>query len=339
MEKKYPLGHKKVLILYAPLGAGHGAAAKAVEEAFALKYPNIEVKNVNILDYTVKSFRFGLPWAFSYFNSKAPFVYKWVYRFYNNQTNHKNANRISGIVLKKKKFVKFIEEFNPNFIISANPLPRQLVLEAGGKKITDIPSANICTDFGFHSLWYDNKVKYYFVATESVKNALMNNHNVAGEKIMVTGIPICSKFNKKLDREKIIKDLGFDASKPILLIVGGKISYNNLIKIIKGIKRSGKIVQLIVVAGRDKVLEKKISSSDLKNDKAIRTFGFVDNLEEYMTIADLILTKAGGLTVSECLVENLLMIFNNVIPIQEDDNVEYSEKNGVGVKVNNVKET
>ncbi|MCX6721703.1 MAG: glycosyltransferase, partial [Candidatus Staskawiczbacteria bacterium] len=96
---------------------------------------------------------------------------------------------------------------------------------------------------------------------------------------------------------------------------------------------------LIVVAGRDKVLEKKISSSDLKKDKSIRTFGFVDNLEEYMTVADLILTKAGGLTVSECLVKNLPMIFNNVIPIQEDDNVEYSEKNGVGVKVNNVKET
>jgi len=328
---------KKVLILYAPLGAGHGKAAEAIAEEFALKYPDIEVKNIDVLDFAFEIFRRGLPWAFVFFNSKAPFLYKWVYQYYNHQSRYKSLNNVPGAFLEKSRFIKFIKNFNPDFIISTNPLPMQLVSKTKEKNIIDILSANVCTDFGFHSLWHNTDVNYYFVANEEIKEILIE-HGVDDNKIQVTGIPISLKFSEKLDRKKIIDNLGFDISKPILLIVGGRTSYKNLSAIINGVKIKNNELQFIIVAGRDKILQKKLKDSKISKDSSVRIFDFVDNLDEYMSAADLILTKAGGLTLSECLAKNLPMVINDIIPGQEEDNVNYAVSHGIGIKADNTKE-
>jgi len=132
--------------------------------------------------------------------------------------------------------------------------------------------------------------------------------------------------------------LGFDISKPILLIVGGRTSYKNLSAIINGVKIKNNELQFIIVAGRDKILQKKLKDSKISKDSSVRIFDFVDNLDEYMSAADLILTKAGGLTLSECLAKNLPMVINDIIPGQEEDNVNYAVSHGIGIKADNTKE-
>ncbi len=331
MEKKYPLGHKKVLILYAPLGAGHGAAANAIAEDFALMYPDIEIKNINVLDFVFDIFKHGLPWFYNQTIINTPILYKLIYNFYNYRGRYKHLSNISGVILRKSRLVKFIEEFNPNFIISTNPLSMQLVSLTKKENIINIPSANVCTDFGFHSLWSNEDVNYYFVANQDIKNSLVKR-GTSGDVIKITGIPISKKFSETPDKNKIIENLNFDKSKPILLIVGGRISYGNLLKIVKGVKKKSKNLQIIIVAGRDKILQEKLQNSKIKNYPAIRVFDFIDNIDEYMSVADLILTKAGGLTVSECLSKNLPMVFNDIIPGQEEDNVKYVVKQGAGIK-------
>jgi len=339
MEKKYPSGHKKVLILYAPLGVGHGSAANALAEIFSLKYPDIEVKNINVLDFVPDLFKQGLPWAYNQATSRIPILYKWIYSYYNYKSTSKHLSNLSRIILKKSKFIEFLKDFRPDFIVSTNPLSMQLVSLTKEKELLDILSANVCTDFGFYPLWHNKDVNYYFVTNEEIKKSLVK-YGVAVDKIKVTGIPISLKFNEKLNREKIIKeDLNFNPLNPILLIVGGRIIYRNLLKVIHGIKNKNKNVQFIIVAGRDKVLEEKIKDSEIINDPLIRVFGFINNLEDYMSVADLILTKAGGLTVSECLVKNLPMVFNSIIPGQEEDNVKYIVKQGVGVKANGIRKS
>jgi processive 1,2-diacylglycerol beta-glucosyltransferase len=329
---------KKVLILYAPLGAGHKAAANAIAEAFAFKYPKIEIKKVDVLDFVFEAFKKSLPWAFVFINSKAPFLYKWIYEIYNNRLRQKSLSNISNLILKKSLFVKFIKEFSPNFIVSTNPLPMQLVSKTKEKNIIDILSANVCTDFGFHSFWLNEDVNYYFTANQEIKNSLVER-GVAFDKIKITGIPVSLKFNKLSDRKKIAENLRFDASKNILLIVGGKSSCKNLLAIIKGVREKNSKLQIIIVAGRDKILYKKLKISEIKNDNLIKIFGFIGNLDEYMSASDLILTKAGGLTVSECLIKNLPMVINDIIPGQEEDNVNYAQKNGVGIKAESAKDS
>jgi len=325
---------KKILILHAPLGAGHGAAAEAIAESFAKRHPNIEVKNVDVLDFAFKVFKKGLPRAYFLISSKVPFVFKWMYKYHKRPSRHAFLSKISDVMLKGSSFLDFLKKFRPDFIISTNPLPMHLVSETKEKNIIDIPSANICTDFGFHSFWYNKDVNYYFVAVEEIKKRFVSR-GVKSSAIIVTGIPIKSKFTKICNREQIIDKLNLNKSHPVLLIIGGKMGYGNLREILYNIKEKDKNAQFIIVSGRDARLKERLEESEYKNDPTVKIFGFADNLEELMTAADLILTKAGGITVAECLAKNLPMIINDVIPGQEEDNVRYVVLNKAGFKVKN----
>lgn len=327
---------KRILILYAPLGAGHGMAAKAIAEAFAQNYPEFEVKTANVLDFAFEIFRAGLPGTFNYVTSKIPFLYKWLYNYFNHQSRYAFLNYTSDTFIRKSRFVGFIKEFNPDFILSTNPLPMHLVSLTKHKKIIDILSANVCTDFGFHSFWYNSDVNYYFTANDSIKDELIK-YGVGQDKIIITGIPIGSKFNKETDRQKTLDSLGFNANIPTLLIVGGKIKCGAVLDIINNIEKNF-TAQFIIVAGRDKKLQKELEKTGLKKNSKVKIFGFAGNLQEYMSVADLALTKAGGLTVAECMQKNLPMIVNDFIPGQEEDNVKYIVSHGAGIEAKNTKE-
>jgi len=327
---------KKVLILYAPFGAGHGGVAKALTKAFLFKYPDVEVINENILEFTFSAIKGDLPKIYDKITLKFPILYKWLYNYF--QPRIRILNWASGVILKKNKFVNFIKDVNPNFILATNPLPIQLISETKEKNIIDILSGNVCTDFGFHSMWYNRHANYYFVATEEVKNSLIR-HGVKSEEILVTGIPTDIKFTKQPNRQKIIKDLGFNSSGQILLIVGGKISCKDILLITKKTKEKNERLQFIIVAGRDVSLYRELSRSQFVKSPFIKVFSFVNNLDEYMTVSDLIITKAGGLTVSECLIKGLPMVINDIIPGQEEDNVNYVVENKIGLRTTNLTET
>ena len=328
---------KKVLILHAPLGAGHGAAAKAIAEAFLLRYPDIEVKSADVLDFSYEIFKQTLPKAFIFFTLYIPFLYKLFYDYSNHRSRYKFLNHVSDAFLKKSRFVKFINDFNPDFIISTNPLPMQLVSKTKEKNIIDILSANVCTDFGFHTFWHNADVNYYFVANEEIKRALIS-HGAVPESIKITGIPISSKFSQLSDRQKTLSGLGFDSSRPVLLIVGGTMAYSKLTSVIAELKKVNNLIQFIVVAGRDEEMQKKFKKSKIGKDPLIKTFGFVDNLDEYMDASDLIFTKAGGLTVAECITKGLPMVISDIIPGQEEDNVNFAVAHDFGIRAENTQE-
>lgn len=327
---------KKVLILHGQPGMGHLITAKALMEVFSRKYPEVEIKDADSFDFCSKIFRYGYPYLYNHI-FKVPFLFKIFYNSYNNKSVQKFLERAILFFVKKSQFISFIKDFSPDFIIATNPLPLQLVSLIKERHIINILSANVCTDFGFHRLWYSSDINYYFVANEGIKKSLVD-HGVDSDKIKITGIPVRPIFNQPLDRQKILRDLNFNSSQPVLLIVGGQLKYKELLKVIRGIKKENNLAQFIIIAGRDKNLQKKLENSELKKDAAIRVFGMVDDMERFMTAGDLILSKAGGSTTAECLVKGLPMIVYKTIPGQEEDNVDYLVHNEAGIKVKNIKE-
>ena len=328
---------KKVLILHGKPGMGHLVTAKALMEVFSNKYPEIEIKDADAFDFIYGILRYGYLYFYNQIVFKIPYLYRIFYDSYNNKLIQKVLERFTLFFLKKDQFISFIKDFSPDFILATNPLPLQLVSLIKEKNTIDILSANVCTDFGFHSLWHSSDINYYFVATEEIKKLLLD-HKVNLDKIKITGIPVRSEFRQPLDRHKILESLNFNSSSPTLLIVGGQLKYKELLRVVLGIKERNSLIQFIIVAGRDKNLQKKLENSKLKKDAAVRIFGLVSDMEKFMTAGDLILSKAGGLTTAECLVKNLPMIVYKTIPGQEEDNVNYLVSNNAGIKVENTRE-
>lgn len=331
------MGKKKVLVIHGQPGMGHLMAAKAIIEAFSKKYPDIETKDIDAFDFCYKVFRYGYPFFYNQVVYHLPIIYRIFYNNYENKLIHNFLEKAFVFFAKKKKFVSFIRDFQPDFIIFANPLPTQLITLFKEKDITNILSADICTDFGFHAMWHNKDVNFYFVATDQIKNSLQSR-KVSPSKIKTTGIPIRQKFIQQLDRNKVLNNLNFVAGQPILLIVGGQLSYKEILSAILKIKENNGKVQFIIISGRDEKLQKQLEKSLLKKDPLVRIFGLVNNIEDFMAVADLIISKAGGSTTAECLASGLPMVVRRVIPGQEEDNIDYLEKHNAGIRVNSNKE-
>ncbi len=325
---------KKVLIVYATGGMGHVTAAKAVEEAFKNKYPEVEVKNVDVIDYANKLYKKVFVDGYNFVSAKRPELWGWLYRQFNSKSNQKLPTALSQLAIEGS-FIPFIKEFDPDFIVATHPLPMVLVSHSKRKEVIDIPSSMVLTDFGCHSFWVDPEVNYYFVSTESVGKCLQN-YGAKPERIIVTGIPIELKFSRQLDKDELSKKFDLKPGLFTILIVGGQFSFSNLQKIVRGVRKQhqGK-AQFLIVAGRDKKLKKALDNSDLPQNDGIKTFGFIDNMHELMTVSDLIFSKSGGLTVSECMAKGLPMVINKVIPGQEEDNVSFLVGRGAAIKANN----
>ena len=67
--------------------------------------------------------------------------------------------------------------------------------------------------------------------------------------------------------------------------------------------------------------------------KPTKLLYFVNNIHEYMYISDLIITKPGGLTVSEAIASTLPMAIFSAFPGQEEDNAEYLQRNNMAVRL------
>lgn len=328
---------KKILILHGQPGMGHLITAKALMEVFSRKYPEIEIKSADGFDFCFKVFRHGYPFLYNHIVLRAPMLFKVFYNSHKSKLVYKFLEKLTEFFINKKKFVSFVKDFSPNFIIATNPLPLQMVSIIEEKRIIDIKSANVCTDYGFHPVWYSPDINHYFVATEEIRKSLLD-HKVNLDKIKITGIPVRPIFNQPLDRQEILENLNFDSSQPVLLIVGGQLKYKELLKVVSGIKAKNNLAQFIVIAGRDKNLQKKLKNSQLKKISTVRIFGLVNDIERFMTASDVILSKAGGSTTAECLVKGLPMIVYKTIPGQEEDNVNYLTNNKAGIKVKSIRE-
>lgn len=328
---------KKVLIVYATGGMGHVTAAKAVEQAFASYHEYVDVKCVDVIEFANPIYKKVFVDGYNWISAKKPEFWGWLYKTYNSKSKQSLPSILSRLAISKR-FIPFVRKYNPDFIVSTHPLPMILISYSKAHDVINKLSSLVVTDFGCHSFWVDPEVNYYFTATEEVGMCLQG-YGVKQEQVVVNGIPIHPKFSEKLDKNRICEKIGLDKNLPTILIVGGQFSYEVLIKIITGVKKVHKDnVQFIIVAGRDKYLKEALDKTDFDGTKNIKVFGFVDNMHELMAVSNLIFSKAGGLTVSECMAMQLPMVINKVIPGQEEDNVTYLVSKNAAIKVNGFEE-
>ena len=104
-----------------------------------------------------------------------------------------------------------------------------------------------------------------------------------------------------------------------------------VLDILEGLIETGINLSLTIIAGRNEDLIDQLEGVDIPHRIDFKVLGFVDNLNDYMEEADLMITKPGGLTVSEALCVGVPMIMINTIPKQEINNARYLETNGAGI--------
>jgi processive 1,2-diacylglycerol beta-glucosyltransferase len=194
---------------------------------------------------------------------------------------------------------------------------------------------SIVTDFEAHALWMDACVDLYCVATEETKARLVARGATAAN-VVPTGIPISAKFLSKPDPRTVRKNYGLRDDQPVLLVLGGGFGMGPVAEILAELDKVPGQFQTLVVTGRNEELRRKLATQTRRHPTHV--LGFSTNMHELMAVADLILTKPGGLTTSEALALGKPLFILNPIPGQEAANSDFLLERGAAVKVNRVED-
>ena len=327
---------KKILIVYATAGIGHKKASIAVKKAYEeMNMPDAEVTLIDALDYTNDFFKWSylqayllmvnkLPvfWGLSYYLTDNPFLDLFVsgLRRFNNWAN-------SG------KLVNLILDMKPDAIISTHFFASEVIADMKKKGTTRSRLVTVVTDYVAHAWWIAEGTDYYIVASEDTKRD-MEKRRIDPSIIKVMGIPVEPAFSRQPDRKKIFDTTGLKDDLFTILVIGGGFGVGpieGIVKVIGGIKRN---LQTVVVCGRNEELVKNIEKLKENLGMNMKVTGFVDNVYEYMEISDILISKSGGITVSESLAKDIPMVIISPILGQETGNCNFLLKNKAAVKVN-----
>ncbi len=311
----------------ASFGSGHVIATQGLIEAFERKDIKPEVIDI-VLQGGKRETAIAAFYAF--IMRKGHFVWK-AYREKIMPINKGNSIRRVYEILHKNKFVSKIEKINPDVIVSTMDTA-SVIVSLYKKKHPEVRTYTVVTDYVAHPLWVWKNMDGYFVGSLLVHEFLIDQ-GIEKEKIMLSGIPLRHQFEKKLDRVKSRKTLEISENRQVVLIAAGTYKSVSVETIIKALS-ANIFSYAIVLAGNSS--ENVIEYAGILKEYGVqgKVVSYAENIVEFMAAADLYISKAGGLTVAECLASGLPALYINNLPGHEEGNAAYAAAAGAAVSLN-----
>ncbi len=322
------LKRPKILFLFSDTGGGHRSAAEAIIEALHLEYgEGVETEMIDFFKgYAPGPFK-RLPSLYPYL-MRLPQFWALGYRLSNGR---RRTRMMSGSVwpVVRDEIRKMIAEHPSDLIVSVHPLILDPLSRALGNQNRPL-FITVVTDLATtHAFWYNTGTDLCIVPTEEAYRRALKN-KLPPEKVKVIGLPVANRFCQPPgDCAEVRRQLGWPVEIPMGVLVGGGEGMGPLEEIAQAVANSGLKMGLAVVAGRNQKLKERLEARHWPIPMFI--YGFVRNMPDFMSAADVLLTKAGPGTVTEALNAGLPMILYNRLPGQEDGNVSFITDAGAGI--------
>lgn len=315
---------KKVAIFHISKFGGHNKAAHNLKEAFSYRSPDIDTLNVNGFGYFFPYGEKIVDLSYTAVIKHSPSVWG---KIYDKKKVIKSLSPYRSVLNKFafRKLSSFIKQFNPNCFVATQAFPAGVIADFKKKSGLNTPIISVVTDYHPHRFWVHPFIDRYVVASEEARDVLVSE-GIKPERIRIFGIPISVDFLTSYPREEICNEFGFKNNMPTVLVMGGGLGMGPIKKIVKELDDLQCDFQIIVVCGRNKGLYKWLARKETKFKKPLFYFGYIDFVHKMMDFSDIIITKAGGITISEALAKGLAIIITNPLPGQEENNVNYLQK-------------
>lgn len=331
----------KILIIYGTAGIGHKKAAIAVKAAFDELAPaGVEVSLIDSLDHTNAFFKRFYLESYLLMVGKLPLFWGLSYYITDNFF-------VDLIVSKLRRFnnwlnsfrlVDYINEFKPDVVISTHFFASEVIADLkkrgrfGGRLVT------VITDYRVHAWWVNPGTDTYVVGGDSVKSELIRR-GVEPGRVKTLGIPVEPIFSKKTDVYAMKKKIGLENDIPTVLVMSGGYGVGPIELIARSLERLSRPVQAVAICGHNSRLMERLSqeTASFRNAK-VKVTGFVNNVYEYMGVSDILISKSGGITVTEAMAEELPMIVISPIIGQETANCDYLVGAGAALRIGSLGE-
>ncbi len=322
---------RRILFLYLTKHSGHYSAAIAVETAMRRLHAHVESMLLDSFSHanpvlskvTLKAYLAAL--------KTAPEIWEWMY---DNAEFKERTAKIRELLNRgnSRKLQRVLDEFDPDTIVCTQAFACGVMASwkrATGRKTPVL--VGVLTDFVAHRYWADPDVDLYIAPSEETRRNLISQ-GVPLERVAAFGIPTNERFQLPVDKEAVIRSLGLKPDLPKILVMGGSLGLGPMKSVIRKLNKLPQPFDIIVVTGKNEELQERLVRKGPQLRHTTKILGFVENVHELMEIAEMIITKPGGITTAEALVKKLPMIIINPIPGQEAKNTEYLLSQNVAVE-------
>ena len=327
IRKKYT-----VLLLSAPIGSGHRLAAEALREALS-EQADVEVVHGNVFDFFPHFLGSTFLRTYLWILGCCPWLYELAYKWGNQQNG---SLWLRGLINRSLALLgsSYLQRVRPDAVIATHATPAGIMCYYK-EKHPEIFLGAVVTDFTVHKWWLCNGVDAYFVADARLKEKI-----TVPAQVQAFGIPLRQDFRRfdSFDYDACRKQYGWTSEERVCLVMGGGEGLLPMEEILLALqKKSIAGLRLVAITGNNAKLEQRlrerfaVAAGAAEQDVAgsatpIEIYGFRQDVPQLLAGADMIITKAGGLTCAEVLATGLELFIYKPLPGQERGNAAFLEQ-------------
>lgn len=305
-------------ILFLPLlrmQSGHHQVAEALMNMFQKHTEEFILKKIDLVSYTNESLEKMVTNSYLKWIRYAPGTYSLAYKnlFYVPPTKDHICKWYQPIFIKKME--QLLAEEKPDLIVCTHGFPSYLLSQLKIKGKCNVPIINVYTDFFINNVWGKEGIDLHFLPSKEVKEQLLRNHQVPKHNLIVTGIPVHEEISKISYKSK-------SGDRPQILISGGNSGLGDISKLANELKKASHY-DFLVLCGNNLKLYDEILSWNVDHIKGLPYISSRVEMNKLYDQVDAIITKPGGVTVSEALRKRLPIFVHAVLPGQEQINLHF----------------
>ncbi len=322
-----------ILIFTARFGNGHLSAAYAIKELLNMENAGLKIEIVDFVDAFLSPFS-RMIYGIDHLSSSAyPAIYNHVYHRKQDGDDVLTGRIIRSHIIDRMHRYTFPSP--PRIIISTFPLSAYYVSLLKESYAMDIKAVTCITDFLVKPEWIHPATDLYLTANKNLKNTIINL-GIPDNQVEATGIPVRKAFLLEAADNEILFKYNISNDHFVILLMGGGNGYlPETSAIYRWFNTMNKAKVLVFTANNIGLYDKLIKRNLGDN---IHILNFTDDVAPLMKRADLLITKAGGITVSEAIAAQLPMILYKAELGQEMENCRFIIDNGLGMEANTEKE-
>ena len=316
--------HDHVMFISSSVGAGHNQAAAALLAGLKAKAPSLRAEFVDALEYVPWWFRCAYAGGYEMLVTKFPRLYGLGYSLNNRpKTAHRKISERLRLSLEFRALSRLRRRLlrqRPTLIMATHYLAMPMIGRLIRGDASDLRMMAVVTDNEAHRFWYAENVEKWFVANDRVVEEL-TGWDVEPERITVSGIPVHPKWTVAADKSRVRREWSLPSDGPIVLLSGGAFfTVGPIARIARSVLAETN-AHVVALAGSNKKLLASLSRMAGSQDR-LTPVPMTDRLNELAGVADVMVTKSGGLMTSECIASGTAMVLTKPVPGQEAANAD-----------------
>jgi processive 1,2-diacylglycerol beta-glucosyltransferase len=314
-----------VLIVALSVGGGHASAGRAVEAALRERQPSIDVRTIDLHEYAAPWFRVAYVSGYLFIIRHAPWLWAWLYRH-----PPKRGGTLPPWLLRRalRPFEKLVSDYRPDAILATQITASEAASSLRVRGLYHGATATIVTDFDANPVWRAPGIDCFFVPDEAVRDGLIGR-GIAADRLEATGVPIRADFEQDFDVPALKERHGLRPHVPVVLLMGGSLGLGGMEKAVRELLATGRPLDLVVVAGTNQKLERRLARLPDHGDTRLKALGYIDYVPELMAVTDLFVSKPGGLSMTEAVTVGVPTLAIAPLAGQEVANARHLEAQGV----------